>query len=350
MRRNVTMKIGSAGVLGGLLLAAQITASAQKALTLGGFDSTRGGEFSLAQGSQLSALRSAIATTYPYATLTASPTLTTTYLDTVNVLLISSIYSESISIASPLSTSEQDALAGFVERGGIALLFVDEDVSISTAVSNSFVSPFGIHVTGQSSSYLTTVTPTGPSLPVLDGPLENITQYQTVSDGWFDVTGSSTVLATIVGNTGGTVPELLYLTKSSLCSVYKGIAVVSGDSSMLDNLFITSDDQNLVLNAIGLGIPVSAVTLSPKSVKGGHSTTGNTVSLAFAAPGTGIKVNLTSSNPAVASVPSSVTVPGGSPVSPDFGIVTTSVAANTNVTITATYATGSKTANLTVVP
>jgi hypothetical protein len=75
MKRNVMMKIGSAGVLSSLLLAAQVTASAQTALTLGGFDSTRGGEFSLAQGSQLTTLRSAIATAYPYATLTASPTL-----------------------------------------------------------------------------------------------------------------------------------------------------------------------------------------------------------------------------------------------------------------------------------
>jgi len=344
------IKIGSAGVLIGLLWAVQVTAAAQTTLTLGGFDSTRGGEFSLAQGSQLTSLRSNIAATYPYATLTASPTLTTAYLDSVNVLLISSIYSESAGIASPLSTSEQNALVGFVERGGVALLFVDEDSNISTIVSNSFVSPFGIHVTGQSTSYFTPVTPTGPTLPVLDGPLENIAQYQTVSDGWFDVTGSSIVLATIAGNAGGTVAELLYLTKSGLCSAYKGIAVVSGDSSLLDDEFITVDDQNLVLNAIALGIPVSAVTLSPKNVKGGHTTTGNTVSLAFAAPGAGITVNLASSDPTVASVPSSVTVPGGSSVSAAFNIVTTSVAADTKVTITATYSTGSKTSNLTVTP
>jgi hypothetical protein len=333
-----------------MLFAVQITASAQTTLTLGGFDSTRGGEFSLAPGKSAHSLakrhRHRLSIRHPY----CLATLTTTYLDTVNVLLISSIYSEGGGIASPLSTSEQKALVGFVERGGIALLFVDEDANISTIVSNSFVSPFGIHVTGQSSSYITTVTPVGPSLPVLDGPLENIAQYQTVSDGWFDVTGSSIVLATIAGNAGGTVPELLYLTKSGLCSAYKGIAVASGDSSLLDDDFITVDDQNLVLNAIALGIPVSAVTLSPKSVKGGHSPTGNTVSLAFEAPGTGITVNLTSSDPAVASVPSSVTVPGGSSVSPAFSIVTSSVATNTKVTITATYAAGSKTANLTVTP
>jgi len=76
------------------------------------------------------------------------------------------------------------------------------------------------------------------------------------------------VLSTIAGNAGGTVPELLYLTKSGLCSAYKGIAVASGDSSLLDDDFITVDDQNLVLNAIALGIPVSAVTLSPKIVQG----------------------------------------------------------------------------------
>ncbi len=144
-----------------MLFAVQITASAQTTLTLGGFDSTRGGEFSLAPGKSAHSLakrhRHRLSIRHPY----CLATLTTTYLDTVNVLLMSSIYSEGGGIASPLSTSEQKALVGFVERGGIALLFVDEDANISTIVSNSFVSPFGIHVTGQ--KVAATLRPSRPS-------------------------------------------------------------------------------------------------------------------------------------------------------------------------------------------
>jgi hypothetical protein len=159
----------------------------------------------------------------------------------------------------------------------------------------------------------------------MDGPFANILQYDTFDAAWFDLTGASTVLATIPNPAGGTLAELLYLTKGSVCCVEKGILVASGDSSLLDQAYATTDDQDLFLNAIALGIPVSAVTLSPKSVKGGHTTTGNTVSLGFAAPANGITVNLTSSNPSVASVPASVIVPGGSAISPDFNIVTTVV-------------------------
>jgi hypothetical protein len=132
--------------------------------------------------------------------------------------------------------------------------------------------------------------------------------------------------------------------------LFGALATASGDSSLLGNIYTTTDDQNLVLNAIALAIPVSALTLSPKDVKGGHTTTGSTVNLGFAAPGAGITVNLASSDPTVASVPASVTVPGESSISTDFNIVTTSVSADTKVTITATYSTGSKAAILTVTP
>jgi hypothetical protein len=57
-----------------------------------------------------------------------------------------------------------------------------------------------------------------------------------------------------------------------------------------------------------------------------------------------------SSNPTVASVPASVAVPGGSPISADFNIMTTVVPAKTKVTITTTYGTNSKSAVLTVTP
>jgi hypothetical protein len=349
MQRNIIKNICAAGILSCVLLTAQIPAAAQTTLTIGGFDSTRGGVFSLAEGSALTELRSSIATAFPYATITASPTLTTTYLNSISVLLISSVTSEDIAPFTPLSTAEQEALVSFVERGGIALLFVDNDVNSPSAASNSFVGPFGIHATGNTGTY-TEATAAGSSLPVLNGPFENISQYQTVVDGWFDVTGSSVVLATIPGVSGGTVAELLYLTKSSSCTVYKGIVLASGDSSMLDTGFSTIDDQNLVLNTIALAIPVSAVTLSPTATVGGHTTTANTVTLGFAAPGSGIVVNLTSSNPAVASVPATVTVAGGSTVSPTFSIVTSAVSANTKVTITAANGPVSKTAALTVVP
>ncbi|HKB10154.1 MAG TPA: hypothetical protein VKD69_05860, partial [Vicinamibacterales bacterium] len=77
--------------------------------------------------------------------------------------------------------------------------------------------------------------------------------------------------------------------------------------------------------------PLVNVTLSPAAVTGGSSSTG-TVTLQSAAPGGGAAVQLFSSSGAAA-VPASVTVQGGA-TSATFPITTTSVTADTAVTIT----------------
>jgi hypothetical protein len=61
-------------------------------------------------------------------------------------------------------------------------------------------------------------------------------------------------------------------------------------------------------------------------------------------------VTLTSSNPAVAMPPATVTVAAGQTSSALFTITTTKVAASTVVSITASYSGISKTTNLTVNP
>jgi hypothetical protein len=93
---------------------------------------------------------------------------------------------------------------------------------------------------------------------------------------------------------------------------------------------------------------LSAVKLSPKSVVGGKSTTGNTVTLNGPAPAAGAVVDLTSSAPGIAAPPVSVTVPAGATTSPAFTIATTAVASQTPVTIFANYDGAAKSAVLTV--
>jgi hypothetical protein len=60
-------------------------------------------------------------------------------------------------------------------------------------------------------------------------------------------------------------------------------------------------------------------------------------------------VTLTSSNPTIASVPASVTIPAGAS-SATFTVITTAVTAPTNVVISAVYAGVSRSATLTVAP
>jgi trimeric autotransporter adhesin len=76
---------------------------------------------------------------------------------------------------------------------------------------------------------------------------------------------------------------------------------------------------------------LSAISLSPSSVVGGNPSQG-TATLTAAAPSGGAVVSLSSSNAAVATVPSSVTVNAGS-TSATFNVSTTAVSASTPVTI-----------------
>jgi hypothetical protein len=91
---------------------------------------------------------------------------------------------------------------------------------------------------------------------------------------------------------------------------------------------------------------LSSVTFNPSSVVGGGSSTGT---IKFNSVTDGAVVSLTSSNPAVASVPSEMVVNGGQS-SGVFPVTTSSVPATTPVTITATAFGVSRTGTITVTP
>jgi hypothetical protein len=101
---------------------------------------------------------------------------------------------------------------------------------------------------------------------------------------------------------------------------------------------------------INPAVTLASVKLAHATVVGGRSYTDNQAILTGPAPQGGAVVGLSSSNPAVASVPTSVTVRAGASSSPAFDIVTTAVTKQTLVTISATYNGVTQTATLTVKP
>src|SRR5436190_3950217 len=95
-------------------------------------------------------------------------------------------------------------------------------------------------------------------------------------------------------------------------------------------------------------VTLSTLSLNPTTVTGGDSSTG-TVTLSGPAPSGGAQVALSSSDPSVATVPSSVTVAAGA-TSATFTVSTSTVTASTTVMISASYAGVTKAASLTVNP
>jgi uncharacterized protein (TIGR03437 family) len=85
---------------------------------------------------------------------------------------------------------------------------------------------------------------------------------------------------------------------------------------------------------------VSQVSVAPSAVIGGQGSTG-TVTLGEAAPPAGVQVNLSTNN-AAASVPNSVTVPGGQ-TSVTFPVTTSGVSAPVSILLTASSATTAST-------
>jgi hypothetical protein len=106
--------------------------------------------------------------------------------------------------------------------------------------------------------------------------------------------------------------------------------------------------QSVPLLVLAAGL--NTLALSPTATYGGLTTSSNTVALTGLAPANGAVVSLSSSNPQVASVPASITVPGGAAISPAFSIATQAVSSPTFVTISATYGFVTINANLQVFP
>ena len=150
-----------------------------------------------------------------------------------------------------------------------------------------------------------------------------------------DVPATVTIPA---GSTSATFP----ITTTRVTSTYNvSVAAIYNNSYQSANITVTPPPA----------IPTPSlrlVSVSPTSTEGGAATTTNRLYLAHPATYSAT-ITLTSSNPAVASVPASVTVLQGS-TSRAFTIKTSKVETPRTVTITASYNGNVKTATLTVNP
>ncbi|MGA3042973.1 MAG: putative Ig domain-containing protein [Bryobacteraceae bacterium] len=148
----------------------------------------------------------------------------------------------------------------------------------------------------------------------------------------------------------GTLPAGLSLSPSS--GTINGTPTTAGNSFSFS---VTVNDSAGNVSApaafslsVGPHVALAAVKLPHQTALGGSTTTDNQAILNGPAPQAGAVVSLSSGNPAVASVPASVTVAAGETSSAVFSIATTPVGTNTPVTISATYRGVTKTATLTV--
>lgn len=246
------------------LAATLLAAGPAIAQVIGGFDSTRGGAFSLADSSTTSDFRSLISTNFPSATITSSAVLSPAYLSTLNAVVLDSATGDTSAIT-PLSNAEKSALFNFVLGGGGVYILVDNNTFAgSPATDNanqSLISPFGLHVTGTLPG-ANTATVTDTAHPVTNGPFGTVTSVATNFPGFFDVLGLSTLLAQF----SSTQPALAVLNRGDL-DPGSGPVVFVSDSFPLTN--VTSDDnQNLDLNTLAFILPEPGSCLALVTILG----------------------------------------------------------------------------------
>jgi len=191
-----------------------------------------------------------------------------------------------------------------------------------------------------------------------DGTFQNHTDYPA---GWFPytviagdfngdgkldvaVTDLDSNQVTILSGAGdGTFQNL-----GALSTTASPVGLLAADFNRDGNMDFavgTGSNINILLQYVPVQ-NIASVTLSPASVVGGGVATG-TVTLSGVAPVGGAPIALSSSNPGVATVVSPVTVLAGN-TSATFTVTSIPVAANTSVSITATYGSSTKSATLTV--
>jgi uncharacterized repeat protein (TIGR01451 family) len=127
---------------------------------------------------------------------------------------------------------------------------------------------------------------------------------------------------------------------------YKGTM----DEVEIFNRALTASEVQSIYNAGSAGEcgpgTIQSLTLSPNPVNGGQSSTA-TVTLTTPAPTGGAVVNLSSGNPGVATVPSSLTIAEGQTTG-TFAVTTLVSTSDANVSVTASYQTNTASATLTV--
>ena len=178
------------------------------------------------------------------------------------------------------------------------------------------------------------------------------------------VTGGSPSSGTVVLNArapAGGVTVMLSSTDAAVAAVPANVTVAAGATSASFSISTSARTSNTSVRILAtlddatrnatlfVYVPTTFLGISLPTTTGGTPWAGGTVHLSAPAPAGGAAVELSSSDPAIATVPGSVTVQAGAWYA-SFRISTISVAAPTSVTISGAYGGVTRSAQLTLTP
>jgi hypothetical protein len=222
------------------------------AVVIGGFDTVRAGQGSIPQGSLFTAVRASITDAYPDSTFVGAALLTSEFLSGIDVLLLN-MTTGCCSTTTPLSADEQEALRTWIDNGGSAAIYLDNDSYAGAgtdAVNESVLDPFSLDITGTGSGWPQPTTMVNPRRSLVsNGPFGLVTSWSVGWSGWFDTAPrEATVLANV--NQSG-LPGLVVFERHTLAAC-SGIVVLYSDSTALVDGFYGpgTPNETLLLNTI----------------------------------------------------------------------------------------------------
>jgi hypothetical protein len=234
-----------------------LASSAQAGPVIGVLSASRQGGMNLIDNAGATQLRQAILSAYPSVVFQVVDPLTPAGLAGCDTVLVA-VANSGNSAINPLSGTEQAALRAFVDSGGGAVLFTDNDSfsgGASTPANNSVVGAFGVTTGGtgspwqQFASVPPILPPNLPDSPVIYGPFGQITSYTVGWSGWFPgaaLVPGAVVLATLDQNLQ---PALVEFPPHALAPL-SGRAVLFSDTTMVYNGYLSETSRVAALNAI----------------------------------------------------------------------------------------------------
>ncbi|MCA9284420.1 MAG: hypothetical protein KDA22_04345 [Phycisphaerales bacterium] len=241
------------------LLAIAFTPPTPAALVIGGFDATRGGGASIADGDLLDTFRDSITTAFPGTTFSGTGTLTAEYLETIDLLVLFSAKG-GVSAITPLSLDEQSAVMDFVSQGGPAILFVDNDSfggAGSDAANESVVDFVGLDATGTGSGWSQPATIADPEASALaSGPFGTVANWTVGWSGWFDFVPRDGIVIGTIDQSG--LPGLVVFPPDAIGPGSAAVVAYADSTGFVDGyLAVGSNNETLLLNSIAYLAPAT---------------------------------------------------------------------------------------------
>jgi hypothetical protein len=158
-------------------------------IIIGGFDFARGGDGgSFQYGAYFSHARDSIAANLPNPVFISFPTLTSASLTGVDILILTSTYTNGIAV-SPLTNNEQTALLNFIRTGGCAILMTDNNsfggIPESGNINQSIIGPFDVTTAGALGENISSIILNPLNSLITSGPYGTISGFSQNWPGYF---------------------------------------------------------------------------------------------------------------------------------------------------------------------